>query len=396
MVFVADHWGRHPSSAQYIAGRLPASVDVLWLETVGLTQPTLDRDSLMRGVDQIRRWIGAASPAVEGASGGRVRVLSPSHWPAWTSPRMQRWNGRLLARAVAAAAPPRGRRILVTALPLGVTLLDDLNVDRVVYYCVDDFSVWPGAAGAVQADLERRLLQRSDVVLAASRTLQERIRAAGYAAHFLPHGVDADHWRPRAEEVSSRVALPPDLPRPLLMFWGLIDRRLDTEWVRACQRACGGTVVLLGPQRTPDPTLLRLPGVWPGGPVDHGDLPAYAALSDVLVMPYADLPVTRSMQPLKLLEYLCTDRPVILRDLPACREWSDAADVVATTDALCGALRARLRDGVPAAQMAARSRLRARERSWECVADRFWDLAAPERRKANPARDGGAPRRGRA
>ena len=34
-------------------------------------------------------------------------------------------------------------------------------------------------------------------------------------------------------------------------------------------------------------------------------------------MPYADLPVTRAMQPLKLKEYLVTDRPVVVADLPA-------------------------------------------------------------------------------
>ena len=37
--------------------------------------------------------------------------------------------------------------------------------------------------------------------------------------------------------------------------------------------------------------------------------PALAREAAVLIMPYADLPVTRAMQPLKLKEYLATDRP---------------------------------------------------------------------------------------
>ena len=51
----------------------------------------------------------------------------------------------------------------------------------------------------------------------------------------------------------------------------------------------------------------------------------------VLIMPYADLPVTRAMQPLKLKEYLATEKPVVALDLPSVKPWSDCLDA-ATTD----------------------------------------------------------------
>jgi glycosyltransferase involved in cell wall biosynthesis len=371
VVFVADHWGRHPSSAQHIAQRLPSDIDLLWLETVGVTGPSLDLDTLRRGVDQLRRWVAPAAPEPSRGD-ARVRVLSPLHWPDWRSPLARRWNGRVLAGAVARAAGGGRRRILVTALPLAAALLDHLHFDRVVYYCVDDFSLWPGADRALQSAFECRLLAATDVVIAASQTLEERFSALGHDAHFLPHGVDAAHWRVPTAASPAAVAALEGLPRPLLLFWGLIDRRLDTEWLRACRRAIGGTVVLAGPQRAPDRELLRLPGVWRAGPVPYGELPAWAAASDALIMPYADLPVTRFMQPLKMLEYLCTDRPVVMSDLPATREWADAADVVAGADDFCEAIQRRLRAGVPAAQMAARRRARAR--AWPQVAERFWSL----------------------
>ena len=96
-----------------------------------------------------------------------------------------------------------------------------------------------------------------------------------------------------------------------------------------------GTLLLVGPEQDPDPALRQIPGVVMPGAVEYDMLPALAAEADVLVMPYADLPVTRAMQPLKFKEYLASCKPVVVRDLPATRCWSDAADVAATRPAFC-------------------------------------------------------------
>jgi hypothetical protein len=74
-------------------------------------------------------------------------------------------------------------------------------------------------------------------------------------------------------------------------------------------------------------------------------------------MPYADLPVTRAMQPLKLKEYLATGRPAVVRDLPANRPWADCLDVAASPEAFSEAVRRRLETGLPPEQAAARARL---------------------------------------
>ena len=58
-------------------------------------------------------------------------------------------------------------------------------------------------------------------------------------------------------------------------------------------------------------------------------------LADVLVMPYRKCEVTKSMQPLKLLEYLATDKPVVCTDLPALNAWGDCCDVVSNSDFAC-------------------------------------------------------------
>jgi hypothetical protein len=91
--------------------------------------------------------------------------------------------------------------------------------------------------------------------------------------------------------------------------------------------------------------------------VPLADLPAVAAAAGVLVMPYADAPVTRAMQPLKLKEYLATGKPAVARVLPAVRPWADCLDAVETPAEFAAAVRRRLVEGLPSEQRAARARL---------------------------------------
>jgi glycosyltransferase involved in cell wall biosynthesis len=94
-----------------------------------------------------------------------------------------------------------------------------------------------------------------------------------------------------------------------------------------------------------------------------------AAAASVLVMPYADIPATRAMQPLKLKEYLATGKPAVVRQLPSTREWADAADVCHTPEAFTAAVRERLRCGLPESHRLARERLTAE--GWAAKARQF-------------------------
>jgi glycosyltransferase involved in cell wall biosynthesis len=248
-----------------------------------------------------------------------------------------------------------------------------------VYYCVDDFTEWPGYDGASLRRLEAELLARVDTVIAVSESLRERLRDSGRESHLLTHGVDPDFWSSRQGEAAQGGPPLAELPRPLVVFWGLLDRRMDVAFLRALsRRMTEGTVVLVGPQDNPDPEIAALPRVARVGQVAFEQLPPLAAESRVLVMPYADLPVTRAMQPLKLKEYLCTGKPVVVRDLPSTREWADCLDRAASAEEFARLVLLRLAEGLPPGQQQARGRLA--EETWAGKAARFasWlEAAAP-------------------
>ena len=376
LVVFSDDWGRHPSSCQHLVARLLPRRPVVWVNTIGTRPPRLNRATLTRGVEKLRQWVGGGEPnppAPFPKREGGARdvpsplVLNPTMWPSFRSRVGRGLNRRLLARALqpvvaALPAPP----VVVTTLPLVADLIGAFPAVRWVYYCVDNFGVWPGLDGRTMRRMEAELVAKVDAVVAVSETLQRHLAALGRPSHLLTHGVDLGHFRASPPALASLA----DVPGPLVVFWGVIDRRMDVAFVRALGEAMtAGMLLLVGPQDDPDPELFRLPRVQVLPAVAYSELPALAARADVLVMPYADLPVTRAMQPLKLKEYLATGKPVVVRALPATEPWADCLDAAATPEAFAAAVMERLRDGVPEAQRAARGRLDAE--GWDAKAAQF-------------------------
>ncbi len=380
LVVFSDDWGRHPSSCQHLVGRLLPEATALWVNTIGMRRPSLSAADLRKVLVKCRQWLrpgrGEAEPGAVIPPG--LRVISPPMYPGFRRRWQRLLNARLIARRVNQALGPRadGRlRVALTTLPITADLVGRLEADRWVYYCVDDFSVWPGLDGRVMDEMERRLVATVDASIAVSPTLKQRLVGMGRKeVELLTHGIDTAHWQ--GGEAGQEGRLPEwwqGLKRPVLLFWGMVDRRLDVDWCLALARQVG-TLVLAGPVQDAAAELSRDNGIVLPGAVDYASLPRLARAADALVMPYADLPVTRAMQPLKLKEYLATGRPAIVRRLPATAPWSDAADVVGDIAEAVAAVGRRLSEGVPPSQHQARRRLEAE--TWTAKAHQLHRILA--------------------
>jgi glycosyltransferase involved in cell wall biosynthesis len=365
LLVFADDWGRHPSSCQHLIRHLLDRHEVAWVNTIGTRTPRLDWYTLKRGLEKMRHWARPAPPT--GPQPANLRVLSPKMYPWFSSMFARRLNRWLLERQLSPLLqslpePP----VALTTLPIVADLMGRIPVRRWVYYCVDDFGQWPGLDQAALRTLEEELVRRADTVLAVSETLRERLAGMGRSSHLLTHGVDLTHWSPAPEKT---MPLPrvDGLPRPLIVFWGVVDQRMDVALVRQLAAdLTDGTIVFIGPEQNPDPALFQLPRVVYLGPLPYDELPVLAQAASVLIMPYADLPVTRAIQPLKLKEYLATGKPTVVRDLPAVRPWADCLDRVDSPESFSQAVRRRLEEGLSEEQRRGRARLA--DESWEAKA----------------------------
>jgi glycosyltransferase involved in cell wall biosynthesis len=367
LLVFSDDWGRHPTSCQHLVRHLLDKTSVIWVNTIGMRRPRFEWYTIRRGLEKVGQWIGSsglsrpAAPELD-----NLRVVSPVLWPGSGADWERRLNVRLARRKLLPILrdlpdPPIG----VTTMPTAADILFDLPLRKVIYYCVDDFSTWPGLDHRAVRTLEDQLIDRADRVIAVSETLVRRVAMRNKTATLLTHGVDVDAWRPPD----------PARPRanagvPTMLFWGLIDRRMDIDILRALSDC--GKVLLVGPQDNPDPAIARLAHVEIRPAVPPRELPSLAGEADVLIVPYADLDVTRAIQPLKLKEYLATGKPVVARSLPAVMEWADCLDLASEPAAFAAAVRRRTTEGLTEEQRIGRQRLAGE--SWAAKAESFYQL----------------------
>lgn len=367
LLVFSDDWGRHPSSCQHLIQRLLARHRVLWVNTIGTRVPTFNLSTIRRGFEKLAEW---SHPAQQGSQEpSNPQVLGPRMWP-WFRRRHDRWlNERLLIRAIEPMLREADEKVYaVTTIPIVADLIGRLRVDRWTYYCVDDFSVWPGLDQQTMGRMECDVIRKCDEVVAVSETLVDHVAAQGKSAHLLPHGVDLSLWQdPQSRGLRSKLQ---HLPGSMIVFWGVIDRRMNVEWIRRLSADLEqGTIVLAGRLDEPDPALLGIDKVVHVPPLALEQLPELGQMADVLIMPYADLPVTRAMQPLKLLEYLATGKPVVASDLPAVQAWSDCLDTAVSPESFSALVRARIGNRTPSDQTQARMRLS--QEGWDAKATIF-------------------------
>ncbi len=372
----ADDWGRHPSSCQHIVHHLCNRYDVTWVNTIGMRTPKLDRVTVARALGKFREWSWKQHRDKGDDSTHGPTVISPRMWPWFTRKHDRLLNRHLLSRAVnRILPPPPSQAVAITTIPIVADLVGQIRVARWIYYCVDDFSQWPGLDGRTLEQMERELVQKVDTIVVASDVLRKRVNQMGRESTVLTHGVDVDFWTAPAGDASPASFRAIEEPR--VVFWGVVDGRIDVAYIKALsQKLQQGTIVLMGPQQNPPAELARLSRVHMAPPARLSQLPAVAHEAAVLIMPYADLEVTRAMQPLKLKEYLATGRPVVASDLPAVQPWEDCLDIARSPDEFADRVVQRIAENISPEQAACRSR-RLPAESWEVKARQFEALALP-------------------
>ena len=364
LIVFADDWGRHPSSAQHLVRHILSDFEVSWINTIGTRAPQLSTAAIRRGLEKLLHWGGARTPPP--ARDPTPRIYSPIMYPGFRTGWQRKINADLLARFLRRRFSNIADTVIVSTIPIVADLPERLNARRWVYYCVDDFSEWPGLDSQALRSMERKFVGRVDRVISAGENLAVRMRLLGRESHVISHGIDLEHWR----RGGPPTTLLREFERPIVLFWGLIDRRLDIEALLLLdKRMTAGTIALVGPQQDPDPLIKSLARVKLPGPSPYENLPALAAEADVLVMPYADLAVTRAMQPLKLKEYLATGRPVVSTRLPALAGWEDCLDIADGPAEFASAVLRRSVSDLPDAQSVARKRLQLE--GWNMKAEEF-------------------------
>ncbi|OGT72868.1 MAG: hypothetical protein A3I78_04850, partial [Gammaproteobacteria bacterium RIFCSPLOWO2_02_FULL_56_15] len=204
-----------------------------------------------------------------------------------------------------------------TFVPFSADVVGNLGEKLVIYHCVDEFSEFTGTDKAALLDMERRLIGKSDAVIASSGRLQQAKGAQGVQTFLVTHGVDVAHFRKACDPHTATPADIADIPAPIIGFFGLIEDWVDLRLIRfLAQARPQWSFVLIGKLATDDSPLCGLPNVHLLGRKEYQQLPAYCKAFDVALLPFVINELTLAANPLKLREYLAAGLPVVASAIP--------------------------------------------------------------------------------
>lgn len=219
-----------------------------------------------------------------------------------------------------------------------VGVVEAINPRLTLYECAEEaaeFTPRPRLRDYVRK-MDTALCRRADLVIVPNPVLYEARKAFTREIHMLPWAADIEHYN---HAMDPNLRIPDDIAgirRPIVGFCGNIDPcRFDVDLVLTlARRHPEWSVVLIGRIMADFDSrpLRQMPNIHLLGMKPLDDLPAYIKAFNVCTIPYVLNGFTRSITPLKLMEYLATGKPVVTSALPAALKYSEVLRVAQTHD----------------------------------------------------------------
>lgn len=372
LVVFGDDWRRNVSTLQHLFVHLIARRPIVWVNSFGHRVPQLTLYDLRRAASKVRAMI-AGYPAANDGGPAPARLIEPRALPwhniAWVR-QLNSWSLTRDIRAALDAVAPGRRPLLFTGTPAAVGVVGSLNEIASFYFCMDDYAELPGVDREIVAPLEQELLSKVSGVVATAKALVELKRPPSGHAYVLPQGVNYDHFaRKRTVPLEMEA-----LPHPRIGFAGGVSSACDFDLIRMLAESFpSGSVVLVGPVQA-DVEIPRLPNVHVLGRRPYDSLPDYVQAFDVAIIPYVLNDWTRSVDPLKLLEYLAAGVPVVSTALPEADKYAAAVRIAADNQSFVEAVRDALDPGA-ASEVVLLGQAIARDNTWQRRADQLMQIA---------------------
>lgn len=364
--FGNDWYAENRTSSHHIARRLAGRTRLLYVDSPGMRAPSAS------GRDMKRLWRKLKQTFQ------RARHVEPGLWHC-TVPQLpwrglpgvaelNRWFGAWAVRRAMRDAGIR-RAVLWFVVPHPAFMLDTLERELTVYYCIDDYAAHPGVDVAQIAACDERLTRDADLLFVAPPALLAAKRAVNASARFSPHGVDVTLFA-RAQDEATRVpAVAAALTRPVIGYFGLIAAWTDIELIAwLAEQRPQWNFLLVGHAKTDVELLARLPNVTMVGAQPYESLPGWAKAFDVAIIPYRLNQQVRNSNPLKLREYLATGKPVVSVPTPEIDRFADVVRVAEDREEYLAAIEAALAGDPPGL----------RERRVASVQAMSWDVRVDE------------------
>jgi glycosyltransferase involved in cell wall biosynthesis len=317
---------------------------VLWVNTI-MRAPRLTVYDLKRGGEKIISWL---IPQGRDGLPKNLSIVCPFMIPYHTLGFIRSFNKRNVIHLIKKAMAQLGMRdpILLTTLPIAVDYIGSFSEIASIYYCVDEFSEWPGVEKSLIAGMEQELMNTVDRIIVTSHALLRSKKSSRCPTFLLTHGVDYEHFSQASSGKTRRIETIQEIRRPIIGYFGLLDERVDLQILEdIVQNHPEWSILIIGKVLVDTGRLQGYSNLYLIGSVPYVDLPHYGAYFDACILPYKLNQQTASINPLKLREYLAMGKPVISTDLPEVTGYGHFVKIAANREGFVQAIEECLEKG---------------------------------------------------
>jgi len=322
IVYFGNDWfGENKTSSHHIAERLSKTNRVLYIECPGLRSPRGSTRDIRKIFSKLKKSFSSSKNVSETLSVCTLFQIPLHRYKVVKI--INKYLIRILVKRMI-KAQKFSDPLLWFLVPHLYHLPESIPNKGTIYYCIDSYSSLPGVDRDAIAFMDEEMTRNSDIVFVASQPLFEKKRLTARELVLSPHGVDFAHFN---KAYLKTLPVPVDIEKigkPIIGFWGLIESWIDLDLIRTLAlKRPEWNFVMIGHVAVAHNPCEGLRNVHFLGAKKFADLPAYAQVFDVAILPYKLNEQVFNCNPLKLREYLATGKPVVSTRYPEIEKYKD-------------------------------------------------------------------------
>ena len=189
--------------------------------------------------------------------------------------------------------------------------------NKLIYHCVDDLSAIPRIDKKSFNIEEKNLLKKADFVFVTSQQLKKKCSKNNKKTYYFPNVVDYDHF----SMAYSKRKIPEDLKeiqKPRIVYIGAISEfKINFNLLyKVISKFDMYNFIFIGNEIEGQSNkifkeILKLPNAHHLGYKSYLDLPTYLKEMQIGLLPILMNNYTKSMSPMKLMDYIAAGLPVV-------------------------------------------------------------------------------------
>ncbi len=320
IIYFGNDWSAdNKTSSHHIAMRLLRDHRLIYIECPGLRAPQTSKRDIGKIFKKMFKVLSGAK-RIKGDSYVYTLFQIPFHRFSLIQKLNKKliiWQCRNICRKYNINKP-----ILWFVVPHVAMVLGKLNEGMSVYYCVDDYVELPGVNKTMIREMDGRMTSECNLVFVTSEPLFKQKKKYARKIILSKHGVDFEHFNSVYKKENMIPQEISTIGKPVIGFFGLIETWVDLDLIHylATERP-DWKFLMIGRSAIDISSCNELDNVYFIGSKTYDELPSYAQVFDVALIPCKANELIRNFNPLKLREYLAMGVPVVSVYFPEIEEF---------------------------------------------------------------------------